>query len=172
MVDYYTQTVVSTLIPDVDMTPIEKFLLQHMFQSEQVGDRTYFYAHDGQNLEVAVSVEKLNSLLDESKAIPTEIFTDIAEFLLEEVEEGAETVVLNFDEFISAEEIFQDIIIRSEILKYVVIETSFTCSKMRADGFGGAATFITEDNVQYVSTADFIARCINDFEKSKKENPS
>ena len=45
----------------------------------------------------------------------------------------------------SWELIFQDIVRRSPTLRYVTAITSFDCSKMRPDGFGGMAVLITAD---------------------------
>jgi len=41
-------------------------------------------------------------------------------------------------------------------LKYVTIVAAFTCSKMRSDGFGGAATLITADAILGKSTTDIL----------------
>lgn len=45
---------------------------------------------------------------------------------------------------------------RSKTLTYVTILTAFTCSKMRPDGFGGAAVLITANAVKGKSTNDII----------------
>lgn len=60
---------------------------------------------------------------------------------------------------ISFEGIFQDIVKRSS-LDYVEVEAAWTCSKMRPDGFGGAATLITADDIQSVSTAGWLEESI------------
>src|SRR3546814_2542006 len=56
---------------------------------------------------------------------------------------------------IGFEGIFQDIVQRSA-LDYVEVEAAWTCSKMRPDGFGGAATLITADDIETVSTAGWL----------------
>ena len=53
--------------------------------------------------------------------------------------------------------IFQEIVRRSPTLRYVTAITSFDCSKMRADGFGGMAVLITGDRILAKSTHDLIA---------------
>lgn len=59
----------------------------------------------------------------------------------------------------------QDLICRSkgEFL-WVSIETSYYCSDMRPDGFGGSAVFITEDDVQCTSTSGWLEQRINEAE--------
>jgi len=62
----------------------------------------------------------------------------------------------------SWEFITQDIVRRSPTLTYVSAVSSFTCSRMRPDGFGGAAIVISADEIMGRSTSDlleeFIAR--------------
>jgi hypothetical protein len=48
----------------------------------------------------------------------------------------------------SWEHVLQDIVRRLPTLRYITAVTAFTCSKMRKDGFGGAALFITVDVVK------------------------
>ena len=43
--------------------------------------------------------------------------------------------------------IFQEIVRRSPTLRYVTAITSFDCSKMYPDGFGGMAVLITADRI-------------------------
>lgn len=42
------------------------------------------------------------------------------------------------------------------MLSFVAIETGFNCSKMRPDGFGGAAIVITAETIDAMSTSQFI----------------
>jgi hypothetical protein len=51
---------------------------------------------------------------------------------------------------------FQDIVKRSKTLTYICVVSAFTCSRMRADGFGGLAVLITSDAVTGKSTGDFL----------------
>jgi hypothetical protein len=56
----------------------------------------------------------------------------------------------------SWEFIFQDIVRRSKTLRYVTAVSSFTCSKMRPDAFGGRAVLITAAGVMGKSTNDIL----------------
>lgn len=52
----------------------------------------------------------------------------------------------------------QRLIIKSDgELRYIAMEGALTCSKMRPGKFGGYAIFVTEDNVEYVSTGQWIS---------------
>jgi hypothetical protein len=65
---------------------------------------------------------------------------------------------------------FQEIIRRSNGgLSWISRETAYTCSKMHPAGFGGSAIFITADNVQYVSTSDWLQQKIGKYEASDAE---
>ena len=60
----------------------------------------------------------------------------------------------------SWEFILQDIVRRSSTLSYVTVTTAFTCSKMRPDGFGGMALFITAAAIKGCSTSEFLSDCL------------
>jgi hypothetical protein len=49
---------------------------------------------------------------------------------------------------------------RSKTLAYIQVITSFMCSRMRPDGFGGCATFITVEAVTGKSTNEFLEQLI------------
>jgi hypothetical protein len=46
MPDYFTPTVIRPAIPMVDMTPLERLLLSHIFIAEPERDGVYFYADE------------------------------------------------------------------------------------------------------------------------------
>jgi hypothetical protein len=53
---------------------------------------------------------------------------------------------------------------RSSTLRYVTVVTSFTCSKMRPDGFDGMAVLITADAVTGKSTEDILCDLLDEAE--------
>jgi len=60
---------------------------------------------------------------------------------------------------------FQEIIRRSNgELPWIYMETSYTCSKMRPDGFGGFAVFITADDVDCIGTSWWLEQRISEAE--------
>lgn len=67
--------------------------------------------------------------------------------------------------FTSLYQCLQDIIKRSnDELPWIYKEAAWTCSKMRPDGFGGEAVFITADSIEYVSTSGWLEHRIDEFE--------
>ena len=60
----------------------------------------------------------------------------------------------------SWEFIMHDIVKRSSTLAYVTAVSSFTCSRMRPDGFGGAAVLISADEIMGKSTSDLLEEFI------------
>ena len=60
---------------------------------------------------------------------------------------------------------FQEIIRRSDgELTWITKEHAYTCSRMRPDGFGGGAIFITADDIQYCSTSMWLEQRISEAE--------
>ena len=64
----------------------------------------------------------------------------------------------------SYEFIFQEIVKRSSTLNHIAIVTSFTCTKMRPDGFGGMAVLVTADAIKGKSTQDIIGDFLDEAE--------
>lgn len=59
----------------------------------------------------------------------------------------------------------QEIIRRSNgELAWIFKETSYDCSKMRPDGFGGSSVFITADDIQYFGTSSWLEQRISEAE--------
>lgn len=81
--------------------------------------------------------------------------------------DAGEEIELDEDDLYSC---FQQIIRGSNgELTWISRETAYTCSKMRPEGFGGSAIFITADEVQYVSTSDWLQQKIGKVETSDAE---
>jgi len=60
---------------------------------------------------------------------------------------------------------FQEIIKRSNgELPWIYRETSYTCSVLQPDGFGGSAIFITADDVQFYGTSPWLEQRISETE--------
>ena len=77
-------------------------------------------------------------------------------------EPGGEEVELTEDDLFSR---FQEIIRRSNgELPWISKESAYTCSRMRPDGFGGGAVFITADDIQYSFTGQWLEERISETE--------
>jgi hypothetical protein len=137
MADYYPPTVIQQSIPDVDMTPLERLLLAHIFDAERDGDGWYFFSEQGPSDMTANRF--IREHLPDPQAIgplPSHLDLDLSTT--------------------SWEFIMQDIVKRSPTLTYVSAVSSFTCSRMRPDGFGGAAVVISADEIVGKSTSDLL----------------
>jgi hypothetical protein len=155
MADYYSPTVIQPTIPEADVTPLERLLLTQIFSSSADSDGVYFYAEEGPVDFVALSRVEIEAALAASNGTAGTVATFVAERLSRVAPEEAEIDLDPSDT--SWESIFQDIVRRSPTLRYVTAITSFDCSKMRPDGFGGMAVLITADRILGKSTHDLIA---------------
>ncbi len=152
MADYYSQCVVSPTLPLGEITAAEQLILRTIFDSEIDNGELYLFAEVGHHDTIDLDLPDMQAALAE-----TTIPSAATRLLIKAVADlacGEETATLDLqDEWI---EIFQDIIGRSAQITFITIETSFTCSKMRPDGFGGSAQVITQANVDTMSTSQFI----------------
>lgn len=154
MADYYEQTVVQQSIPLADMTPIERLILSHVFQSEDESDAIYFFAEQSPETWIDLSRGELTEALAATGETKGVAFACATEQL---AAAGPDATDIEIDLSGSSWEfIFQDIVKRSKTLRYVTVTTAFTCSRMRCDGFGGGATLITADAVVGKSTNDLL----------------
>jgi len=160
MADYLTPTVVQQKIPDKDISPFERLMLGNIFSVEQYDDELYFFSEDGPSTFLTVERAELEAALDASRDRPSSVAEEI----------GAQLIKIPIDEplveldlsAVSWEFIFQDIVRRSDTLSYLTVVSSFTCTKMRPDGFGGMAVLITKDTVAGQSTHDILGDLISE----------
>ena len=81
---------------------------------------------------------------------------------LDSEEPDGEEIELTEDDLLNR---FQEIICRSNgELPWISKESAYTCSKMRPDGFGGGAIFITADDIQYSFTGQWLEERISETE--------
>jgi hypothetical protein len=173
MADYYEQTVVQQTIPDADMTPLERLLLSHIFQSERDGDGWYFFAEEYPNQMVLAARADLEQALASSPATDSILHRCVSEQL---ANAAADAIEIDLDFSGTSWIIFQEIVGRSKTLQYITVVTAFTCSRMRPDGFGGMAVLITPDAILGKSTDDilddFLTQAgLNDAPSSQPQTP-
>ena len=154
MADYFSPTVIQQPIPVADMTPLEILVLSLIFDAEPDGEALYFHASLGPSDTIGLSIDELWAVFEASAATASTATTYVAERLAAVAADDTE-IEIDFSGT-SWEFIFQDIVRRSTTLRYVTALTSFTCSKMRPDGFGGMAVLITEDAILGKSTNDIL----------------
>jgi hypothetical protein len=153
MADYYQQTVVQEIIPDSDLTPLERLLLTNIFEFHHKDDEWFFFAAETPSEVITVDRRELEQALAASPA------NSSAHIYVTEKLADTEKTPAEIDLDLSGtswEFFFQDIVKRSKTLNYIGVVIAFTCSKMRADGFGGMAVLITRDAIVGKTTGDFL----------------
>jgi hypothetical protein len=154
MANYLSPTVIQQPIPVADMTPLERLVLSLIFDAEPDGEALYFHASLGPSDAIGLSIDDLRTAFEASAGTESTATTYVAERLAA-TPAGDTEIEIDFSGT-SWEFIFQDIVRRSATLRYVTAVTSFTCSKMRPDGFGGMAVLITADAILGKSTNDIL----------------
>ena len=154
MANYDAQTVIPQTIPDADMTPSERLLLSQIFQSKRIGDGWYLFAEENPCTMIAVNRSEIEVALAETSDTGSAAYIYIAEQLAGLTDAG-EDIDLDLSGT-SWEFLLQDIVKRSKTLDYISVATTFTCSKMRPEGFGGMAVLITAEAVVGKSTNDIL----------------
>ena len=161
MADYFSPTVIPEIIPNADMTKLELLLLSHIFDAAPDGDGTYFHSWQGPSDLIWVDRAELTAALDAACGSDSQVRGYVEE-KLKNATSGDDIIDLDMSG-VSWEVILQDIVRRSTKLRYITVTTAFTCSKMRADGFGGMALFITADAIKACSTTEFLSDCLADI---------
>jgi hypothetical protein len=162
MADYYTPTVIQQSIPDADMTPLELLLLSHIFDAERDSDGWYFFSEQGPSDMLSIERGALEAALAASESAGDSSANRFVREHLPDLRSG-EPPPSHLDLDLSTtswEFIMQDIVKRSSTLAYVTAVSSFTCSRMRPDGFGGAAVLISADETMGKSTSDLLEEFI------------
>lgn len=156
MASYYVPTVVTTTINNTDMTPLERLVLMHIFSAEPEGDGLYFFAEESPAECIELDVAELRDAHCASSDVDS-VLTSIVEERLVGIGDGDTHVELDLTAT-SWATIFQDVVRRSATLDEVAVSSAFTCSRMRADGFGGMATLITANAIRSCATDEMIAQ--------------
>jgi hypothetical protein len=162
MADYYTPTVIQQTIAEADMTPLQRLLLSRIFESERDEEGWHFYSESGPADMIMVERAALESTLAASELdIDSTTNSFVRELLADLKDEKVQNGYLDIDLSIASWEfIVQDVVRRSSTLKYVSAVSSFTCSRMRPDGFGGAVVVISADAILGKSTSDLLEEFI------------
>jgi hypothetical protein len=155
MAVYLSPTVIQQSIPVADMTPLERLVLSHMFDATPVGKAVYFHTNVGPQDDIWLPVGELRAAFAASAAIDSTATTHVGYFANEIAHTSEDMIEIDFTD-VSWEPILQDIVRRSAKLRYVTVVTSFTCSKMWSDGFGGRVVLITADAIKGKSTRSIL----------------
>ena len=112
---------------------------------------------------IAVDRESLAAALAETRDGDSSVHANVTEQL---ASAGPDEAEIDLDlSGTSWEFMLQDIVKRSTTLAHVTVVSAFTCSKMRADGFGGMAMLITASVIQGKSTDDILGDLLDEAER-------
>ena len=162
MADFYSLTVIQQKIPVADITPLERLVLSHIFDAELDGETVCFHAADRPATTIWLPIADLRAAFDASAKEESTAADYVAERVMRASVEDGE-LEIDFSGM-AWEFILQDIVRRSSTLRYLTAVTSFTCSQMQADGFGGMAVLITADAIKGKSTEDILCELLDEAE--------
>ena len=160
MADYHSPTVVDPIIPISDINELEMLLLTNVFESDLLENGMYFHHWESPQTFISLNRRKFRAAAAKAQYDET---SPLAELLKQEkaAPKGEKEIELDISES-SYEFLLQNIVRRSQTLKYILVITSFTCTKMRSDGFGGMATVITANTIAGKSTHDIIGELLEE----------
>lgn len=162
MADYHSPTVVSPSLPLADISPLEQLILGQVFDTEPAGKGlVYFHSWSGAHEFLSVEVGELRAAYAGSVGT-NGVAHDIVTTLLDrhaKTGEGGDDIEIDLSiAGFGWERILQDIIRRSSGIDEITVTTSFTCTKMRPDGFGGMITRITAEAIESGSISGMLER--------------
>lgn len=168
MTDYFSPTVIDPCLPIKDITPLEMFFLKEFLSYEVIDDTSiYFHSSIGpyriDNYKVSSIKESLGNYQSNDKGL----MGDIWNFITSDDPTFVEELGVSFDEEMLIE-ILENIIDRSSTVDRIDVITSFTCSKMRSDGFGGRRVSITTKYIDIIDTNDIEDEPENETELDNK----
>ena len=122
MADYHTPTVVQQTIPNANMTPLERLLLTNMFDADESVGEHYFYAEESPQTMLALGRDELDAAIAASQEHPSSVLPAIQE-QLSRCEPDQNTIYLDLSG-VSWETILQDVVRRSNTLKFISVISS------------------------------------------------
>ena len=131
----------------------------------------YFYADEGPADTIWLDRAPLEAALARSRTAAGSTAVTLVTKQLARLPADNVEIELDFSDR-CWEAIFQDIIRRSPVLRYVTAVSAFTCSRMRPDGFGGMAVLITASDVMGKSTNDIVEDFLNEAVPGWADEPA
>ncbi|MDE1917623.1 MAG: hypothetical protein KGJ57_18410 [Sphingomonadales bacterium] len=145
MADYHTPTVVTPYLPSEAISLLELLVLTQMYDWEHSGDEIYFFSEVGCPFEIELEVAEVRDLIEAAPADAGRL-VDLIRAQSGGLKPEQTTFKLDVSDCLNAG-IFQDILGRCPDIDHITITFGWTYSKMRSDGFGGAVTVITSDQI-------------------------
>ncbi|ESQ79257.1 hypothetical protein [Asticcacaulis sp. YBE204] len=161
MADYHSTAVIQPDVPIADLSPLEALLLSHMVDVALNGDGLYLCIETGVNSLVQVAINELRTAHQNSTGYDSQLQSVVDQWLTEIPTNAEETDDTEFDFDTHLTEnayilILQDVLRRSTTRSFFTVNGAYTCTKMRPDGFGGWAAFVTPTEIHRMSTDSWI----------------
>jgi hypothetical protein len=168
MPDYHSPTVVQPAIPLGDLSPLERLLLTHMLNSkiDDLAQTLFAYSEFGAVHRPVIVIGQLRRAFEQSRGYASQILAHIAGLIdnTSRLDDG-EQFELDVDDELDSNPfllILQDIVRRSPRVTWFSVLTSYTCSRMEPDGFGGSATLVSADRILHRSTDDLLEEFVGE----------
>ena len=153
MADYATPTVVIPALPVDCIDPVERFILTSVFEHQLWDGALHLYAQEGVDDELFVSRQTLDAVLDMVEPGTHRLAMLLAAQIRETSQASDPQPLICFINELEPARVLQGIVRRYPgQVPHVVIQQALTCSRMRPDGFGGAATFIHAEGIEHICT--------------------
>ncbi|MDN3625865.1 hypothetical protein [Methylobacterium isbiliense] len=166
MADYNQTTIVQPVIPISLMTPLERGLLEQMFEGEWDDDKDEAYLYSVNGIESGIDVsdpEFLDALQNDTAPLAANVRAE---------HEAAAKPDHFYLYNIEHTDVLQAIVARHpDKLPHISLETACTCTRLCPLGFGGWAELITATAVQRVDTGVWLADQIAALHRPMSENP-
>ncbi|MDP3674309.1 MAG: hypothetical protein Q8R44_04335 [Novosphingobium sp.] len=158
MANYHSPTVVQQPIPVADMTSLERLILGQIFEISDNGETLMLSSWDGPCGIVVLDAAELAEALAEPACHDSAAQRQVHEQLGSDRRLFGEIDLDCSDDCWLA--MLQDVVRRSKLLDHLTVVSSWTCDKMRPDGFGGAVELITASGIRSSNTQAMIDRFI------------
>lgn len=153
MANYSTPTVVIPALPVDCIDPVERFILTTVLEHQIWEGALHLFAQEGVDDEAFVSRTALDAVLDTQAPGTHRLAMLLAAQMRETSQADDPQPLICFINDLEPARVLQGVVRRHpDRLPHVVIQQAFTCSRMRPDGFGGAATLIHAGGIEHVCT--------------------
>lgn len=155
-----------------DITPLERLILDLVFDAEIEGDDIAYYSWCGPSGVFTLSIGDLRAACEASRGQGESGLGKRVATLLDRYDANADgDAPDDIDVDLTGadsgwDHMFQDIVRRSATVDEIVVTTAFTCTKMRPDGFGGSVMLVTADAIRYRSTTEILEEFWNEAAKT------
>jgi hypothetical protein len=190
MADYYSQSVVQPSLPGWLLDKADRLVLEGLgYTFEKDGEDWYLFAAEGENSTVFRInpndwLEVFDECYPDGVERPAWLVMLVTSIHAEASRDpNLRTMIaadwaLDFTAVpLTGADVFQGLLQKpvnsldpERQVREITIEGSFSCSKMRPDGFGGWVERITPKGIQYDSTKEILERWANETEKGPEDD--